>query len=97
MTPNGRGNSLGRRPGARQTPVVEPVRSYVICCVQRTGSWAGDPHRGPDKPLGGGGPCGPPPPSIGRTPAPPTVSRESGQDLDPWYYDLILTDYQPRG
>jgi LPS sulfotransferase NodH len=25
--------------GARQTPLVEPVRSYVICCVQRTGSW----------------------------------------------------------
>lgn len=25
--------------GTRQTPVVEPVRSYVICCVQRTGSW----------------------------------------------------------
>jgi LPS sulfotransferase NodH len=24
---------------ARQAPVVEPVRSYVICCVQRTGSW----------------------------------------------------------
>src|SRR5262249_35402556 len=32
-------NSLGRRPGVRQTPAVEPVRSYVICCVQRTGSW----------------------------------------------------------
>src|SRR5262245_45222443 len=25
--------------GARQTPVVKPARSYVICCVQRTGSW----------------------------------------------------------
>jgi trehalose 2-sulfotransferase len=25
--------------GARQTLLVEPVRSYVICCVQRTGSW----------------------------------------------------------
>ena len=25
--------------GARQTRLVEPVRSYVICCVQRTGSW----------------------------------------------------------
>ena len=37
--PNGRGNSLCRRPGARGTPVVEAVRSYVICCVQRTGSW----------------------------------------------------------
>jgi trehalose 2-sulfotransferase len=24
---------------AGQTLVVEPVRSYVICCVQRTGSW----------------------------------------------------------
>jgi LPS sulfotransferase NodH len=24
---------------ARQTPFVEPVRSYVICCVQRAGSW----------------------------------------------------------
>jgi len=27
------------RAGARQTLFVEPVRSYVICCVQRTGSW----------------------------------------------------------
>ena len=27
------------RPGLAQTPFVEPVRSYVICCVQRTGSW----------------------------------------------------------
>jgi trehalose 2-sulfotransferase len=34
-----RRNSLGRRAGARDTPFVEPVRSYVICCVQRTGSW----------------------------------------------------------
>ena len=25
--------------GTRQTLLVEPVRSYVICCVQRTGSW----------------------------------------------------------
>jgi trehalose 2-sulfotransferase len=25
--------------GARQTRLVESVRSYVICCVQRTGSW----------------------------------------------------------
>jgi trehalose 2-sulfotransferase len=25
--------------GARETPLVEPVRSYVICSVQRTGSW----------------------------------------------------------
>jgi LPS sulfotransferase NodH len=25
--------------GAGQTPCVEPVRSYVICCVQRSGSW----------------------------------------------------------
>ena len=32
-------NSLYQRVGARQTPFVEPVRSYVICCVQRTGSW----------------------------------------------------------
>jgi hypothetical protein len=32
-------NSLGQRVGARETPFVEPVRSYVICCVQRTGSW----------------------------------------------------------
>jgi trehalose 2-sulfotransferase len=23
----------------KETPFVEPVRSYVICCVQRTGSW----------------------------------------------------------
>src|SRR5277367_3362420 len=28
-----------QRAGARKTLVVEPVRSYVICCVQRTGSW----------------------------------------------------------
>ena len=28
-----------RRARARQTFLVEPVRSYVICCVQRTGSW----------------------------------------------------------
>lgn len=26
-------------PGARKTLLVEPTRSYVICCVQRTGSW----------------------------------------------------------
>jgi trehalose 2-sulfotransferase len=32
-------NSLCQLAGARETPVVEPVRSYVICCVQRTGSW----------------------------------------------------------
>ena len=32
-------NPLCPRAGAWQTPVVEPVRSYVICCVQRTGSW----------------------------------------------------------
>jgi Stf0 sulphotransferase len=25
--------------GARQPLLAEPVRSYVICCVQRTGSW----------------------------------------------------------
>ena len=31
--------ALSSWPGARQTPFVEPVRSYVICCVQRTGSW----------------------------------------------------------
>ena len=28
-----------RESRARQTLLVEPVRSYVICCVQRTGSW----------------------------------------------------------
>ena len=28
-----------RRGGAADTRFVEPVRSYVICCVQRTGSW----------------------------------------------------------
>jgi trehalose 2-sulfotransferase len=32
-------NSLCQRAGVRETPVVEPARSYVICCVQRTGSW----------------------------------------------------------
>jgi LPS sulfotransferase NodH len=32
-------NSLCRSDGASQTLSVEPVRSYVICCVQRTGSW----------------------------------------------------------
>jgi len=32
-------NPLYQRAGARQTLLVEPVRSYVICCVQRTGSW----------------------------------------------------------
>jgi len=32
-------NSLCRCAGASQTLFVEPVRSYVICCVQRTGSW----------------------------------------------------------
>jgi hypothetical protein len=32
-------NSLYQRAGARQTLLVEPMRSYVICCVQRTGSW----------------------------------------------------------
>jgi LPS sulfotransferase NodH len=25
--------------GARQPLLAEPVGSYVICCVQRTGSW----------------------------------------------------------
>jgi len=28
-----------QRAGASQTLLVGPVRSYVICCVQRTGSW----------------------------------------------------------
>jgi trehalose 2-sulfotransferase len=28
-----------QRAGASETLLVEPVRSYVICCVQRTGSW----------------------------------------------------------
>jgi len=32
-------NSFYQRPGTRQTLPVEPARSYVICCVQRTGSW----------------------------------------------------------
>ena len=32
-------NSLFPWIGTRQTRFVEPVRSYVICCVQRTGSW----------------------------------------------------------
>src|SRR6478752_2434834 len=32
-------NSLCRCAVASQTLSVEPVRSYVICCVQRTGSW----------------------------------------------------------
>jgi trehalose 2-sulfotransferase len=32
-------NSLYHQVGARQTLLVEPARSYVICCVQRTGSW----------------------------------------------------------
>jgi trehalose 2-sulfotransferase len=32
-------NSLYQRVRSRETPFVEPVRSYVICCVQRTGSW----------------------------------------------------------
>ena len=26
-------------PARGQTPFVEPVRSYVVCCVQRAGSW----------------------------------------------------------
>jgi trehalose 2-sulfotransferase len=26
-------------PGTKQTLLVDPIRSYVICCVQRTGSW----------------------------------------------------------
>jgi trehalose 2-sulfotransferase len=30
---------FNQRAGARQTLLVEPDRSYVICCVQRTGSW----------------------------------------------------------
>jgi hypothetical protein len=32
-------NSLYQRVRSRETPFVEPVRSYVIRCVQRTGSW----------------------------------------------------------
>jgi trehalose 2-sulfotransferase len=32
-------NPLYQRVRSRETPFVEPVRSYVICCVQRTGSW----------------------------------------------------------
>jgi LPS sulfotransferase NodH len=32
-------NSLYQRVGPSETLLVEPVRSYVICCVQRTGSW----------------------------------------------------------
>src|SRR5216683_110715 len=32
-------NSLYQWAGTRETLLVEPVRSYVICCVQRTGSW----------------------------------------------------------
>jgi trehalose 2-sulfotransferase len=32
-------NPLCQQAGARQTRLVDPVRSYVICCVQRTGSW----------------------------------------------------------
>jgi len=31
--------SLYQPVGVGETPAVEPVRSYVICCVQRTGSW----------------------------------------------------------
>jgi trehalose 2-sulfotransferase len=32
-------NPLCQRAEAGQTLPVDPVRSYVICCVQRTGSW----------------------------------------------------------
>ena len=32
-------NPVYQRAGARQTLLVEPERSYVICCVQRSGSW----------------------------------------------------------
>jgi LPS sulfotransferase NodH len=32
-------SSLYQRAERRETPFVEPARSYVICCVQRTGSW----------------------------------------------------------
>jgi trehalose 2-sulfotransferase len=32
-------NLLYQRAEASETLVVKPVRSYVICCVQRTGSW----------------------------------------------------------
>jgi len=31
--------SICQGTGASETLVVEPLRSYVICCVQRTGSW----------------------------------------------------------
>lgn len=31
--------ALPAGPGARETLLVEPTRSYLICCVQRTGSW----------------------------------------------------------
>ena len=32
-------NSLDKWTGDRETLLVEPARSYVICCAQRTGSW----------------------------------------------------------
>src|SRR5690348_16721899 len=35
----GREIRLAGGQAARDTPGVEPARSYVICCVQRTGSW----------------------------------------------------------
>jgi LPS sulfotransferase NodH len=35
----GRENRFISGAGAAQTQFVEPVRSYVVCCVQRTGSW----------------------------------------------------------
>ena len=38
-TGSGAKNRLAGGQAARDTPGVEPARSYVICCVQRTGSW----------------------------------------------------------
>jgi LPS sulfotransferase NodH len=32
-------NSLDQQAGTGETLLMEPARSYVICCVQRTGSW----------------------------------------------------------
>jgi hypothetical protein len=32
-------NPLSQRAGARETRLVDAVRSYVICCVQRSESW----------------------------------------------------------
>jgi len=38
-TGSGAKNRLAGYQGTRDTPCVKPARSYVICCVQRTGSW----------------------------------------------------------